>query len=52
MINLTLSAEKIKWAYENQQIVSAIADHAVHTVKTLLRKEDLKWYVYCLLLEY
>ena len=50
--NLSDLSEKIKWAHENQQNVSAIADHAVHTVKILLRKEDLKWYVYRLLLEY
>ena len=46
--NLSDLSEKIKWAHENQQIVSAIADHAVHTVKILLRKEDIEWYGMCI----
>lgn len=50
--NLTDFVEKVEWAHDNQDITSKMVTHAQSIAKHHLRREDMRCYVYRLLLEY
>jgi Glycosyl transferase family 90 len=50
--NLTDLPEKIEWAYQHPELANNITRHANEISSRFLRLEDMRCYVYRLMLEY
>ena len=50
--NLSDLVEKVEWAHKNQDLTQQMVQHAQNIANNYLRQEDMRCYVYRLMLEY